>query len=77
VSVCPQPAIPDLPKPYLPPDPNIPPPGQLGTKTNATAQDGFPVGYQATRDDGSVWRKCTAQTPFGTAWWWECVKAVS
>ena len=75
--VCPQPAIPDLPKPYAPPDSNTPPLGQLGTKTNASATDGFPIGYQATREDGSVWQKCTARTPFGTAWWWECVKGAN
>jgi hypothetical protein len=47
----------------------------VGTKTNASASDGFPVGYLATRDDGSVWQKSAAQTPFGKAYWWECVKA--
>jgi hypothetical protein len=74
--VCAQPPILDMPK-YVPPDPSTPPPGELGTKTNATVTDGFPVGYQAVRADGSVWQKCVAQTPFGTAWWWECVKSAA
>jgi hypothetical protein len=74
--VCAQPAIPDLPKPYVPPDPNAPPPGILGQKVNA-AFDSFPVGFQATRADGSVWQKFTDQTPFGQATWWECVKGAN
>jgi hypothetical protein len=75
VPVCAMPTIPDIAVAAY--EPNAMPLGQLGTKTNASAVDGFPVGYQATREDGSVWQKCTARTPFGTAWWWECVKAVS
>jgi hypothetical protein len=54
--------------PPVPPasDPNTPPPGILGQKVNA-AFDSFPVGFQATRADGSVWQKFTDQTPFGQA----------
>jgi hypothetical protein len=77
VPAPPPPVIPDLPKPYVAPDDNTPPPGQVGTKANASATDGFPIGYEATRDDGSVWRKSMARTPFGTAYWWECVKAAN
>jgi hypothetical protein len=72
--VCLQPAIPDLPKPYVPPDPNTLPPGELGMKQSG---DPFPVGYQAARADGSVWQKFTNRTPFGQVWWWECVKGAS
>jgi hypothetical protein len=61
----------------VPPDPNTPPPGELGAKVNAYANDGFPIGYQATREDGSVWQKSSGSTPMGRAYWWECVKGAS
>jgi hypothetical protein len=75
--VCDMPVIPAQPVAYVPPDPNAPPPGMLGQKADARnpAVDGFPVGYQSTRVDGSIWQKFVAAEPFGTTWYWECIKA--
>jgi hypothetical protein len=83
--VCAQPPIPTIPPVYVP-DPNAQPPGELGEKTNAVnpASDGFPVGVKndqgvyepiATSANGSEWVKFVAHTPWGTTWYWECVKA--
>jgi hypothetical protein len=72
--VCQQPPVPDLPAGSAAADPNAPPPGELGMKVNG-AFDTFPVGYQATRADGSVWQKFSSPTLFGgKTQYWECTK---
>jgi hypothetical protein len=62
--VCAQPAIPDVPPPFVAPVP--PEPENI---LNVPAGDTIPVGQTIDAPDGTRWQKHASPTPFGMAYY--------